>query len=129
MHNVETSDRSDNFLVNVEPYGKEVTWVPSETLLQALMRQFYGRQGHPPFFGCRRGGCASCKVRLIRGVVEHHSVYSRAALRDEEKEQGFILACKSLPTSDITICLTKRLERLAGVSIQPMTSSTQSMNR
>ncbi|MCL6625355.1 2Fe-2S iron-sulfur cluster-binding protein [Alicyclobacillus shizuokensis] len=121
---MELNSSDDGFLVHVEPYGKEVRGLPGETLLQALMRQFYGREGHPLFFGCRRGGCASCKMRLLFGDVDHSAVYSRAALPDDEKAQGYILACKSLLKTHVSIYMTSRLERLVMLRRKHVGNST-----
>jgi ferredoxin len=95
------------YLIRIEPLGKEVTGSGGETVLDALRRQFYGRDGQPSFPGCRRGGCAYCKAELIAGEVHHNQVYSRAALSDEERENGMILACQSRPRSDLAIRLLK----------------------
>lgn len=95
------------YLIRIEPQGKEVTVNPGETVLEALRRQFYGRDGQPSFPGCRRGGCAYCKAELLDGEVFHNSVYSRAALPDEEREQKRILTCQSRPLSNLTIHILK----------------------
>ncbi|EAR57471.1 hypothetical protein SKA34_07793 [Photobacterium sp. SKA34] len=50
--------------------------------------------------GCRAGLCGRCKVKVTEGnVLQQDS----AALSEEEKQQGVILACCSIPTSNITI--------------------------
>lgn len=106
---------TESFIIRIEPHRKEVTGQAGETVLQALMNQFYGREGRAAFYGCRRGGCASCKVELLSGDVDHSNTYSRAALTDEERSQRYILACQSFLRSDISIRILKRdniLERL-----------------
>lgn len=98
----------DRFRIRVEPHGKEVIGRAGETVLQALMNHYYGRDGRPAFSGCRRGGCAACKAELLSGDVDHRSVYSRAALSDAEREQRYILACQAYPRSDLAIRIVKR---------------------
>lgn len=98
----------EKFLIRIEPYGKEVVATPGETVLEALRREFYGREGQPSFLGCRRGGCAFCKMELISGEVHHNEVYSRTALPVEERERSFILACQSKPLSNLTLRMLKR---------------------
>lgn len=51
---------------------------------------------------CRFGRCGACKLLLVHGEVENLS-YSRFALPDEEKRNGFILACRSVPKSDLVL--------------------------
>ena len=98
---------TNQYTIRLEPLGKEVMATEGETVLDALRRQFYGRDGQPFFPGCRRGGCAYCKAKMIEGKVQHHHVYSRAALADEERENNLILTCQSRPLSDLTIYLLK----------------------
>lgn len=105
----------DGFRIRIEPSGKEVIGRAGETVLQALMTSYYGREGRPAFSGCRRGGCAACKAELLSGNVEHNAIYSRAALSDEERTQGYILACQAYPRSDLAIFLPKRENPLARV--------------
>lgn len=95
------------YVIRLEPLGKELTAKEGETVLDALRRQFYGREGQPFFPGCRRGGCAYCKAKLLEGTVRHHHIYSRAALADEERENNYILTCQSWPLSDLCIELLK----------------------
>lgn len=105
----------DHFRICIEPHGKKVIGRAGETVLQALMNHYYGREGRPAFNGCRRGGCASCKAELLSGDVDHSNVYSRAALPDAERTQRYILACQAYPRSDLAIRFPKRQEPLARV--------------
>ncbi|MGP3560069.1 MULTISPECIES: 2Fe-2S iron-sulfur cluster-binding protein [Geobacillus] len=100
------------YTIRIEPYGKEVTGSEDETILETLRTHFYGRDGQPSFQGCRRGGCAFCKVKLLDGEVHHRDIYSRAALTSEEREKHFILTCQSRPLSDLTIYLRKQETRI-----------------
>ena len=76
-----------------------ITVEPKETLLQAALRQ-----GIDLPYSCRVGGCATCKCRLLDGKVKE---LTRAdyILSDEELDQGYILACQSVPRSDIRIAV------------------------
>lgn len=71
-----------------------------ETLLQAALRQ-----GMDFPHSCRVGGCATCKCRLLDGKVKELT-RSDYILSDEELEQGYILACQSVPRSDVRIMVT-----------------------
>ncbi|WDE05775.1 MOSC domain-containing protein [Thalassomonas viridans] len=51
-------------------------------------------------YSCRGGMCGSCKVKLESGEVEQ---LASDGLTDNEKKQGYILACSCIPTTDIVI--------------------------
>jgi len=51
-------------------------------------------------YSCRGGMCGCCKVKLENGEVEQ---LAKDGLTDDEQEQGYILACSSIPKSDLVI--------------------------
>lgn len=51
---------------------------------------------------CRVGGCGACKCKLISGEVRELTD-SSYVLSKEELDQGYILACQSLPRSDVAV--------------------------
>lgn len=51
-------------------------------------------------FLCRTGDCSSCVCKLIDGTINHGP---QTVLKEEHREAGFILACSSFATSDITV--------------------------
>ncbi|MFD3445899.1 2Fe-2S iron-sulfur cluster-binding protein [Microbacteriaceae bacterium 4G12] len=53
-------------------------------------------------YGCCRGGCGMCKVKVVDGEYTLGTV-SKDALSDDEREQGYVLACKTCPSSNLTI--------------------------
>ena len=52
--------------------------------------------------GCRRGGCGMCKVKILRGQYSNRKM-SRAHISVEEEIQGFVLACRATPESDLLV--------------------------
>lgn len=68
-----------------------------ESLLLAAINQ-----GVPFPYNCRVGGCGECKCRLVSGKVKELTDKSYLLSADELK-QNFILACQSLPRSDLVI--------------------------
>ena len=83
---------------------------PGETVLAAGLRH-----GLALPFGCRGGTCASCRVRLLEGTVEHAPAAADAhALLQAERDAGYILMCQAMPTSDLELQLhqPERLEQL-----------------
>lgn len=53
-------------------------------------------------FSCSVGGCAACKVKLVEGEVHHDEL---SCLSDDEKRQGYVLACCAEAASSCTIAL------------------------
>lgn len=87
--------------------GTPITVNPKETLLLAALRQGIAFPN-----SCRVGGCATCKCRLIEGRVKELTK-SGYILSDQDLDRGYILACQSVPQTDIAIevDLSERLER------------------
>jgi NAD(P)H-flavin reductase/ferredoxin len=76
---------------------REITVNPRETILQAALRQDIDFPN-----SCRVGGCASCKCRLNHGQVKQMTE-SGYILSKHDIEQGYILACQSVPLTDVRI--------------------------
>ncbi len=69
-----------------------------QNLLEAMAR--LGKKGIP--VGCRGGGCGVCKVHVIEGTFTTGKM-SRAHVTEEEEKDGYVLACRCNPSSDITL--------------------------
>ncbi|MCU1724120.1 MULTISPECIES: 2Fe-2S iron-sulfur cluster-binding protein [unclassified Pseudomonas] len=87
----------DGFQVRLAS-GESFRVQPQESLLGAMERQ--GR--HCIEVGCRGGGCGVCKIRVLEGEV-HRGPTSTARVTPEEREQGYALACRTYPRSDLLI--------------------------
>lgn len=77
--------------------GRAISVSPHETLLAAALRQ-----GVAMPFSCRVGGCGTCKCRLVAGRVDE-GTETGYVLSDEDIAQGGILACQSVPLTDVRI--------------------------
>jgi uncharacterized protein YcbX/ferredoxin-NADP reductase len=55
-------------------------------------------------YSCRGGMCGCCKVKLEKGNVEQ---LADDGLTDDEKVQGYILACSCIPKTDLVITAGK----------------------
>ncbi len=69
----------------------------NETILSAALRAGIAFPN-----SCRVGGCASCKCKLSQGEVRELTE-SSYVLSKEELEQGYILACQSVPKGAVGI--------------------------
>jgi ferredoxin/fatty-acid desaturase len=81
--------------------GQTIDVGQGQTLLQAAQRH-----GVPFPANCRVGGCGTCRCRLVAGRVREltETAYLLSA---EELERGTILACQSVPLSDVTVELDR----------------------
>jgi ferredoxin len=88
------------YTITLSPVGDTAPCSPEETVLAAILGS-----GASVMFGCRGGGCGTCRMRVISGKVEHgHS--SAAVLPEEDRESGWFLSCQARALSDLTIELT-----------------------
>lgn len=70
------------------------------------------RQGYILFTECREGVCATCKGLLADGEYDELLAHSVHALSPEEEEEGYILACRLRPRSDLLVEYDYPFERV-----------------
>lgn len=89
---------------------RAITVEPRETLLQAALRNGIDFPN-----SCRVGGCASCKCRVVDGQVKELTE-TAYLLSDSEVERGFVLACQTVPRTDVRVevDLSQRRDRAVG---------------
>jgi methane monooxygenase component C len=61
------------------------------------------RQGFLLLTECREGSCATCRGFLADGDYDELLPHSPHALTDLEEEEGYVLACRLRPSSDLEI--------------------------
>jgi len=83
--------------LTIEPLGTSIEVEEGQTILDAALRQ-----GIYLPHACCHGLCATCKVSVIDGEVEHGEA-SPFALMDFERDEGKTLACCATLQSDVTI--------------------------
>lgn len=85
------------YTLTIEPLGTTVDIEEGQTILDAALRA-----GVYLPHACCHGLCATCKVELLDGLVDHGPV-SSFALMDFEREEGKCLACCATPETDLVI--------------------------
>lgn len=83
--------------LTIEPLGQTIEIEEGQTILDAALRA-----GIYLPHACCHGLCATCKVDILDGEVEHGEA-SSFALMDFERDEGKCLACCATVESDITI--------------------------
>ena len=91
---------SGPFTVTVEGAGEGFTCPAEERVLLAMERQ--GFKAIP--VGCRGGGCGACSVFVVEGRYRTRKM-SRAQVSEAEEREGYALACRLIPESDLTLRL------------------------
>src|SRR5260370_15615048 len=94
--------------VTVLPGAVRIQARDGETVLGAATRSGFRYR-----FGCKRGGCGVCKVRLILGEVRYERPIASSVLNDDERAAGVCLSCRAVPITNIIVELQEgdRLKR------------------
>ena len=87
---------SETHTVTIEPLGREIECRDDQTILDACLRA-----GVWVPHSCTHGTCATCKVEVLDGDVDHGES-SSFALMDFERDEGKTLLCCARPESDVT---------------------------
>lgn len=75
----------------------EIEVRPGESLLESLLQA-----GHAIPNSCRAGACQSCLMQVQEGDIP---AAAQLGLKDTYQAQGYILACRCLPESDLRVSL------------------------
>lgn len=71
----------------------------NERIMEAMWKNGKGPITH----GCFGGGCGVCKMKIISGDYRTVKKMSRAHLSKEEEQEGVVLICCIIPTSDLVL--------------------------
>lgn len=85
------------YQLTIEPLGVTIDVEDDQTILDASLRA-----GIYLPHACCHGLCATCKVQVLDGEVDHGEA-STFALMDFEREEQKCLACCAIPQSDVVI--------------------------
>jgi len=86
-----------SYELTIEPLGQTIEVEEGQTMLDAALRA-----GIWLPHACCHGLCATCKVQVVDGEIEHGEA-SSFALMDFERDEGKTLACCATLQSDCTI--------------------------
>jgi 3-ketosteroid 9alpha-monooxygenase subunit B len=88
-------DDGQSSTVEVELDGerRRLRWPAHTKLLDLLLDS-----GLPAPYSCREGACSACACRLVSGEVK---MLNNEVLEQEDLDDGIILACQSLPVTDL----------------------------
>ena len=85
--------------IAVLPFERSFECGDGESILEAALRQ-----GLFLRYGCRHGGCGTCKALLVDGdAVGGEATF---ALSSSEQADGWVLLCSSRPTADCVLDVT-----------------------
>lgn len=93
--------------LTINKTGEVIYLEPGETVLGGLYKA-----GYAYTIGCRRGGCAICKVDVLEGEFTYDHPVADTVITDEERTDGTCLSCRAVPVSDVTIELRGECVRL-----------------
>lgn len=79
--------------VSLDGSRHRLTWPAGTRLLDLLLDNGVGVP-----YSCREGACSACACRLVSGEVK---MLNNEVLEQEDLDDGIILACQSLPVTDL----------------------------
>lgn len=92
--------------VTILPFGETLEVEPGESVLKAILRQ-----GKYVKYGCKHGGCSSCRAEVIEGEYSLNDNTS-FSLSDADRHAGVVLLCSTFCDTDITIDVSTTMDDL-----------------
>jgi ferredoxin len=86
------------YTITIAETGERYRCPDTSTLLAGM--EALGKKGIP--VGCRGGGCGVCKIEILAGTYSKR-VMSREHVSEADEAAHRVLACRTRPTSDITL--------------------------
>jgi len=90
---VEDGGPTSTVHVELDDVATELAWPQQSKLLDVLLAQ-----GLDAPYSCRQGDCSACACKLVEGEV---TMLNNNVLEQEDLSEGWILACQSLPLTDV----------------------------
>ena len=101
--------------LRIHPTGEAIHLEPGETVLGGLFKA-----GYAYTVGCRRGGCAICKVDILQGDFDYNRPVADSVITEDESTDGTCLSCRAVPVSDVTIEMRGECVRLVNPFLRQM---------
>ncbi len=99
-------NKSRVFEIIIEDTQEKFKGTHQQTVLNAMLA--LGRKGIPS--GCHGGGCGVCRIKVLDGEYEHKKL-SRQHVSEIEEKEGYVLACRMFPKSDIRLKTAGKLKK------------------
>jgi 3-ketosteroid 9alpha-monooxygenase subunit B len=90
---VDDGGPSSTVQVELDGDASELSWPQQSKLLDLLLAK-----GLDAPYSCRQGDCSACACKLLEGEV---TMINNNVLEQQDLDEGWILACQSLPVSDL----------------------------
>ena len=111
------------FTIKISSWPEAIVSQKNETILDTALRA-----GVPYPHNCRSGECGECKTKLLSGDVVHDP-YCKSELSDIEREQGYVLACRSRPTCDVEVACNNAIKDEINLPVKRYKSSVSSITQ
>ena len=95
-----------SYKVEIDSLSESYDCSSEQTLLAGMEK--LGKRGIP--VGCRGGGCGVCKVHIDSGEYAKKKM-SRAHISLAEESDGYVLACRCYPQSDIQLTVIGKMQK------------------
>jgi NAD(P)H-flavin reductase/ferredoxin len=97
---------SDGGTVTVQPFGETLDVKPGESALLAILRQ-----GRFVKYGCKHGGCSTCRAAVVEGEYRA-SAGTSFSLSDADRDAGIVLLCSTFPEGDLVVDVEATMDDL-----------------
>ena len=104
--------------VVVKPSDLELIVEPGETILEQALKK-----GIAYPHDCTVGTCGACRTKLLSGTVDAITPFGYT-LSKEELDAGYILACQSLPKSELVVEVELQAEGQENITTNARIAST-----
>lgn len=115
-HGSSPPPRPQRFTIRIEGADASFACRADQRVLEALEATWFGPGGpkRPDLkVGCRRGGCGVCRVLVLAGEFDAAPM-SAAFVDEEERREGYALACSIFPRSDLLLRPARKARTAAG---------------